>query len=101
MGEAEFFMEQRLVGWIIGKAGATLKEIEQSYSVKVVVDQGNKNDGYSKVKITGSRDNWQAAAEHIDQSTKDLGYSTVRISGPSAGYHGVAMARDLVAEQLR
>lgn len=66
--EAEFYMEQRLVGWVIGTKGSTLKEIEQAYSVRVVVEQDTKELGYSKVKITGSRERWQAAADHINQS---------------------------------
>jgi len=66
--EAEFYMEQRLVGWVIGSRGTTLKEIEQAYSVKVIVDQDTKELGYSKVKITGPLEQWQAAAEHINQS---------------------------------
>ena len=28
--QGEYFIEQRLVGWIIGKGGATLREIEQA-----------------------------------------------------------------------
>mmetsp|Transcript_35968 Transcript_35968/g.57298 ORF Transcript_35968/g.57298 Transcript_35968/m.57298 type:complete len:643 (-) Transcript_35968:116-2044(-) len=79
--EAEFYMEQRLVGWVIGSRGATLKEIEQAYQVKVVVDQASKELGYSKVKITGPRDNWQAAAEHINQS---LARATSSTDGGSA-----------------
>jgi len=66
--EAEFYMEQRLVGWVIGTRGSTLKEIEQAYAVRVVVEQDTKELGYSKVKITGSRDQWQAAADHINTS---------------------------------
>lgn len=66
--EAEFYIEQHLVGWIIGRAGATLKEIEQVYQVKVSVDQSTKSQGYSSVLICGSAATVQAAAEHMNTS---------------------------------
>lgn len=76
--EAEFFMEQRLVGWIIGRGGGTLKEIEQGYQVKVSVDQGTKEQGYSKVRISGGASLVQQAADHINTS---LARAAVGISG--------------------
>lgn len=66
--EAEFYVEQCLVGWMIGKAGATLKEIEHAYQVKIAVDQSTKNQGYSKVKIGGAASFVQLAAEHVNNS---------------------------------
>eukprot|EP00434_Breviolum_minutum_P042704 symbB.v1.2.038027.t1/scaffold5785.1/size23606/2 len=46
--DVEYYLEQRLVAWIIGKGGSTLKEIEQAYDVKVSLDQSCKSSGYSK-----------------------------------------------------
>mmetsp|Transcript_109865 Transcript_109865/g.342444 ORF Transcript_109865/g.342444 Transcript_109865/m.342444 type:complete len:799 (-) Transcript_109865:75-2471(-) len=66
--EAEFYMEQRLVGWIIGRSGSTLKEVEQAYNVKITVDQSTKDDGYSKVKVSGQAAHVQQAAEHMNSS---------------------------------
>mmetsp|Transcript_78592 Transcript_78592/g.230589 ORF Transcript_78592/g.230589 Transcript_78592/m.230589 type:complete len:631 (-) Transcript_78592:141-2033(-) len=66
--EAEFYMEQRLVGWIIGRSGATLKEIEQAYNVKITVDQSTKESGFSKMKVCGPASLVQQAAEHMNTS---------------------------------
>jgi rRNA processing protein Krr1/Pno1 len=66
--EAEFFMEQRLVGWIIGRGGTTLKEVENTYGVKVSLDQASKEAGYSKVRISGGASLVQQAAEHMNTS---------------------------------
>lgn len=66
--EAEYYIEQRLVGWIIGKSGAALKEVEDAYQVKVAVDQGSKELGYSKVLVSGNADAVQQASEHINTS---------------------------------
>eukprot|EP00931_Biecheleriopsis_adriatica_P057562 TRINITY_DN34162_c0_g1_i1.p1 TRINITY_DN34162_c0_g1~~TRINITY_DN34162_c0_g1_i1.p1 ORF type:complete len:614 (-),score=145.98 TRINITY_DN34162_c0_g1_i1:105-1946(-) len=67
-GGQQFFVEQRLVGWIIGRSGATLREIEQAYHVKVVVDQSSKHSGYSRVDISGSPEQIHQATDHINSS---------------------------------
>lgn len=66
--EAEFFVEQRLVGWMIGRAGSTMKEIESTYQVKVALDQSSKDLGYSKVRFGGPANAVQAAADHVNGS---------------------------------
>lgn len=66
--EADYFVEQRLVGWIIGRGGATLKEIEGSYQVKIVVDQSNKEMGYSQLRVAGPQIMVTQAADHINMS---------------------------------
>lgn len=76
--EAEWFIEQRLVGWIIGKSGATLKEVEAAYDVKVVVDQGTKAEGFSKVIVAGPSTNVHNAADHMNTSL-------ARANGDSSG----------------
>mmetsp|Transcript_22546 Transcript_22546/g.27781 ORF Transcript_22546/g.27781 Transcript_22546/m.27781 type:complete len:619 (+) Transcript_22546:30-1886(+) len=71
---SEYFIEQRLVGWIIGKGGATLKEIEQGYQVKVSLDQSSKGTGYSKVLISGPEAQISQAVSHINSSLSAAGY---------------------------
>eukprot|EP00927_Polykrikos_kofoidii_P066051 TRINITY_DN61713_c0_g1_i1.p1 TRINITY_DN61713_c0_g1~~TRINITY_DN61713_c0_g1_i1.p1 ORF type:complete len:755 (-),score=143.89 TRINITY_DN61713_c0_g1_i1:140-2278(-) len=66
--EAEYYVEQHLVGWIIGRSGAALREVETNYGVKVSMDQTNKEQGYSKVCISGDQMSVQSAAEHINAS---------------------------------
>jgi len=66
--EAEFFVEQSLIGWLIGTAGATVKEVEREFQVAISVDQGTKALGYSKVKVKGEASMVQKAAEHMNAS---------------------------------
>mmetsp|Transcript_78053 Transcript_78053/g.154681 ORF Transcript_78053/g.154681 Transcript_78053/m.154681 type:complete len:335 (-) Transcript_78053:105-1109(-) len=66
--EAEFFVEQSLIGWLIGTAGATVKEVERQFQVNITVDQASKALGYSKVKVKGSASMVQKAAEHMNAS---------------------------------
>lgn len=77
----EYFIEQRLVGWIIGKGGSTLKEIEQAYQVKVSLDQSSKSTGYSKVQITGPEAQIGKAVGHINSSLSSAGYGD-GVNGP-------------------
>lgn len=82
--EAEYYMEQRLVGWIIGRAGATLKEIEQAYDVKISVDQSNKDAGYSKLKVSGTSSAVQQAADHMNTSLARAAVSRNETGGQNA-----------------
>eukprot|EP00401_Gymnodinium_catenatum_P036649 CAMPEP_0117601696 /NCGR_PEP_ID=MMETSP0784-20121206/77177_1 /TAXON_ID=39447 /ORGANISM="" /LENGTH=755 /DNA_ID=CAMNT_0005404449 /DNA_START=50 /DNA_END=2318 /DNA_ORIENTATION=+ len=66
--EVDYFIEQHLVGWIIGRGGATLREIEQSYSVSISVDQSTKELGYSRIRATGDATALQAACDHMNES---------------------------------
>jgi rRNA processing protein Krr1/Pno1 len=63
MGEAfdEVEVEQRLVGWLLGKSGQVTKEMEQKTGARIKVDQSNKDRGYSIVSISGSFDRIAAA----------------------------------------
>jgi len=71
--DVEYYLEQRLVGWIIGKGGSTLKEIEQAYDVKVSLDQSCKSSGYSKVQIAGAEAKIKEAVTHINSSLSSAG----------------------------
>eukprot|EP00930_Biecheleria_cincta_P061176 TRINITY_DN46734_c0_g1_i1.p1 TRINITY_DN46734_c0_g1~~TRINITY_DN46734_c0_g1_i1.p1 ORF type:complete len:616 (-),score=123.76 TRINITY_DN46734_c0_g1_i1:75-1922(-) len=66
--DTEYFLEQRLVGWLIGKGGNTLQEIEQSFKVQIKVDQSSKASGYSRVQISGGPQELAQAIEHIESS---------------------------------
>jgi len=66
--EAEFFVEQSLIGWLIGTGGATVKEVEMQFQVAITVDQATKALGYSKVKVKGAASMVQKAAEHMNAS---------------------------------
>eukprot|EP00927_Polykrikos_kofoidii_P083953 TRINITY_DN8728_c0_g2_i2.p1 TRINITY_DN8728_c0_g2~~TRINITY_DN8728_c0_g2_i2.p1 ORF type:complete len:682 (-),score=148.76 TRINITY_DN8728_c0_g2_i2:67-2112(-) len=66
--EAEYYVEQHLVGWLIGRSGATLREVETSFGVKVSMDQSSKDQGFSKMCISGEATSVQAAAEHMNAS---------------------------------
>jgi len=47
-------VEQRLVGWILGKSGVVLKEIQNQTGARISIDQSSKDLGYSTVKISGA-----------------------------------------------
>eukprot|EP00927_Polykrikos_kofoidii_P052420 TRINITY_DN4622_c0_g1_i2.p1 TRINITY_DN4622_c0_g1~~TRINITY_DN4622_c0_g1_i2.p1 ORF type:complete len:883 (-),score=191.64 TRINITY_DN4622_c0_g1_i2:135-2783(-) len=66
--EAEYYVKQHLVGWIIGKGGATLREIQASYGVTVGMDQTTKDRGFSRLTVGGDAVAVQTAAEHINAS---------------------------------
>mmetsp|Transcript_39274 Transcript_39274/g.91089 ORF Transcript_39274/g.91089 Transcript_39274/m.91089 type:complete len:293 (-) Transcript_39274:81-959(-) len=66
--EVEFYIEQNLIGWVIGTAGATVKSVEQAFQVAIAMDQATKSLGYSKLKIKGPAAMVQKAAEHINAS---------------------------------
>eukprot|EP00927_Polykrikos_kofoidii_P012425 TRINITY_DN1534_c0_g2_i1.p1 TRINITY_DN1534_c0_g2~~TRINITY_DN1534_c0_g2_i1.p1 ORF type:complete len:816 (-),score=156.09 TRINITY_DN1534_c0_g2_i1:72-2519(-) len=66
--EAVYYLQQHLVGWAIGKGGATLREVEVAYGVKISTDQSTKDQGYSKMSICGEAMSVQAAAEHMNAS---------------------------------
>eukprot|EP00927_Polykrikos_kofoidii_P070650 TRINITY_DN67061_c0_g1_i1.p1 TRINITY_DN67061_c0_g1~~TRINITY_DN67061_c0_g1_i1.p1 ORF type:complete len:695 (-),score=148.90 TRINITY_DN67061_c0_g1_i1:284-2368(-) len=80
--EAEFFVKQHLVGWLIGKSGATLREVEMSFGVKVSLDQSSKDQGFSKVRVGGEPAGVQAAAEHMNAS---LARAATGLGGDASG----------------
>lgn len=48
---AEFKLEQKLVGWLIGKGGETVKNIKEQSGANVVIDQSSKDQGFSVVRV--------------------------------------------------
>eukprot|EP00913_Durusdinium_trenchii_P035445 g33171.t1 len=51
---ADMEVEQRFVGWILGKSGTVLKQIQAQSGALVSIDQSTKELGYSQVRISGT-----------------------------------------------
>merc|ERR1719343_1505768 len=51
--EEEVQVEQRWVGWLLGRGGGLAREIEQESGAKVTIDQSTKAMGYSTVRVVG------------------------------------------------
>mmetsp|Transcript_56398 Transcript_56398/g.132267 ORF Transcript_56398/g.132267 Transcript_56398/m.132267 type:complete len:475 (-) Transcript_56398:9-1433(-) len=65
---ADYYVEQNLVGWVLGQRGGSLREVELTHQVKVVIDQTTKNMGYSSVRIAGSKDRIADSVRQIEGS---------------------------------
>mmetsp|Transcript_30037 Transcript_30037/g.69992 ORF Transcript_30037/g.69992 Transcript_30037/m.69992 type:complete len:717 (-) Transcript_30037:176-2326(-) len=63
----EMHLEQKWVGWVLGRGGAVLREIEQVTGANVSIDQSTKNVGYSTVHIGGS----ESQVAHVQELIKD------------------------------
>jgi len=57
--EGEMQVEQKWIGWLLGKSGIVLKEIELQSGASVKIDQSTKELGFSTLRITGD---WQQSA---------------------------------------
>merc|ERR1719362_2568770 len=57
--EGEMQVEQKWIGWLLGKAGIVLKEIELQSGASVKIDQSTKELGFSTLRIIGD---WQQSA---------------------------------------
>merc|ERR1740121_956130 len=51
--DGELQVEQRSVGWLLGKGGVVLKEMEEQSGARISIDQSTKAMGYSTVRISG------------------------------------------------
>jgi len=60
-------VEQKKVGWLLGKGGVVLREIENTSGARCSLDQSTKELGYSTVKISGSSHGIASAQQLIDQ----------------------------------
>lgn len=67
----EMQVEQRLVGWILGKSGTVLREIESQSGAWVAIDQATKELGFSTVRISGDALECQAAKQLIEVKIKE------------------------------
>lgn len=60
-------VEQQDVGWLLGSAGETVREIEQKSGAKIEVDQSTKAQGYSMIAITGAPEKVDAARDLVQK----------------------------------
>jgi len=63
---AQFSIEQRWVGALVGARGAQIREIEASCGAKVSIQQHTKEMGYSIVQVTGTENQIALATELIN-----------------------------------
>ncbi|CAK9072237.1 unnamed protein product [Durusdinium trenchii] len=66
-------VEQQWVGWLLGKAGAAVKDIEASTGAKIAVNQDTKAQGYSVVSLSGTPLQVQAAYDTMTESLRRAG----------------------------
>jgi len=64
----ELQIQQKTVGWLIGKGGKTMREIEAESGARVKVDQSTKDLGYSVFTITGNQSSVQHAHNRVQAS---------------------------------
>lgn len=72
-GEGDMQVDQKWVGWILGKSGVVLREIEEQSGCKIVIDQSTRSSGFSTIRFSGgSRESALARSmvqEKISQAT--------------------------------
>mmetsp|Transcript_48858 Transcript_48858/g.130783 ORF Transcript_48858/g.130783 Transcript_48858/m.130783 type:complete len:632 (-) Transcript_48858:120-2015(-) len=65
VGPGEIRIPQQFVGWLKGKGGAQIREIEVRSGAQVSIDQTTKDLGYSRVMLAGSAECVQSAHDII------------------------------------
>ena len=71
-GLAEFVIEQRMVGMILGKGGDTLRQMMRTTNTNIKLDQSRKDtEGIVVVKIQGAPDAVEDAKKEIEQEDSD------------------------------
>lgn len=66
----ELRIPQQFVGWLKGKGGAQIREIEARSGAQVSIDQTTKELGYSRVVLAGSAEAVQAASDIINDELR-------------------------------
>jgi len=66
-------IEQKWVGWVLGKGGMVCREVEAETGAQVRIDQGTKSLGYSIVHITGTHASVQAAKLRVFETLDKVG----------------------------
>jgi len=61
----ELQIPQQFVGWLKGKGGGQIREIESRSGAHVSIDQSTKEQGYSRVLLAGTEEAVQSATEII------------------------------------
>merc|ERR1712176_1068182 len=64
----ELKLDQKWVGWILGKQGQTMKALESETGCSITLNQDTKDAGYSTVKVHGSFNGLQTALQRIGAS---------------------------------
>jgi len=64
-GPGEIRIPQQFVGWLKGKGGAQIREIEARSGSQVSIDQTTKDMGYSRVMLAGTAEAVQSAHDII------------------------------------
>lgn len=73
MTSEQLQIEQKWVGWVLGKGGMVCREVEAETGAQVRIDQGTKSLGYSIVHITGSHASVQAAKLRVFETLDKVG----------------------------
>lgn len=77
----EMWVESGRLGRVVGKGGTKIREIQDTFSVRVDIQKDNIKDDDTMVILTGSPSNTQQAKDHIDELTE-------RSSKPDSGDFG-------------
>merc|ERR1712060_388694 len=77
-GEGDMQVEQKWVGWLLGKSGIVLKEIELQSGARITIDQSTKDLGFSTVHISGDWQQSSSARQLIQDKVAQAG-------GPASG----------------
>jgi len=70
VGPGEIQIPQQFVGWLKGKGGAQIREIEARSGAQVSIDQTTKDLGYSRVRLDGSPECVQNAHDIITEELR-------------------------------
>merc|ERR1719161_3491021 len=87
-GATAYQVEQRWVGYLIGRGGGVCKEVETETGVKVSIDQSTQSLGYSTINFSGSDMSMvEAAVTKLSFLLSKVGGSLMAAEGgqPSAG----------------
>merc|ERR1712136_358684 len=63
-------IEQQWVGWLLGKGGSVMKEIEAATGARVVINQETKSLGYSVAQVTGDSMQVAKVQDLIDEKIR-------------------------------
>jgi len=73
LAEENVQIEQKWVGYLLGKGGTQCREIEIETSAQVRVDQGTRSLGYSTVRINGTVASVKAAKQRVHEILDKVG----------------------------
>mmetsp|Transcript_631 Transcript_631/g.1550 ORF Transcript_631/g.1550 Transcript_631/m.1550 type:complete len:495 (-) Transcript_631:8-1492(-) len=94
----ELQVEQRWVGWLLGRGGGVVKEIQQETGARVDVDQATKAQGYSVVRLSGDLSAVELAKQRVAESLAKVGGAILNANG-RGGACGNGDSQTLQVEQ--